>query len=211
MGSVCVRIKHERNLCSKCLWQSLQTFGSISCFSQIHCWICVKFESVLAQKVQKALPKIQLDQAFCKGATRVGNRGGCSGVHGMKPLDFGFNQLFSLKYTMGFVSNLNQFQFRSCRRPSQKFSLIGLSVWELRQLEVEGVEFSVFSSNQASGSQLRGLTLDQKHKIKTYEICLNMAPFILVSNSNACQIRMLYVVVMMNGMEGFKPSNMTLK
>jgi hypothetical protein len=23
MGSVCVRIKHERNLCSKCLWQSL--------------------------------------------------------------------------------------------------------------------------------------------------------------------------------------------
>jgi len=37
MGSVCVRIKHERNLCSKCLWQSLWTFGSISCFSQIHC------------------------------------------------------------------------------------------------------------------------------------------------------------------------------
>ena len=48
MGSVCVRIKHERNLCSKCLWQSLWTFGSISCFSQIHRWICVKFESVLA-------------------------------------------------------------------------------------------------------------------------------------------------------------------
>ncbi len=23
MGSVCVRIKHERNLCSKCSWQSL--------------------------------------------------------------------------------------------------------------------------------------------------------------------------------------------
>ncbi len=48
MGSVCVRIKHERNLCSKCFWQSLWTFGSISCFSQIHHWICVKFESVLA-------------------------------------------------------------------------------------------------------------------------------------------------------------------
>jgi hypothetical protein len=48
MGSVCVRIKHERNLCSKCLWQSLWTFGSISCLSQIHCWICVKFELVLA-------------------------------------------------------------------------------------------------------------------------------------------------------------------
>jgi hypothetical protein len=44
MGSVCVRIKHERNLCSKCLWQSLWTFGSISFFSQIHHWICVKFE-----------------------------------------------------------------------------------------------------------------------------------------------------------------------
>jgi hypothetical protein len=37
MGKVCVRIKHERNLCSKCLWQSLWTFGSISFFSQIHC------------------------------------------------------------------------------------------------------------------------------------------------------------------------------
>ncbi len=48
MGSVCVRIKHERNLCSKCLWQSLWTFGSISFFFQIHRWICVKFESVLA-------------------------------------------------------------------------------------------------------------------------------------------------------------------
>jgi len=26
MGSVCVRIKHERKLCSKHLWQSLWTF-----------------------------------------------------------------------------------------------------------------------------------------------------------------------------------------
>ncbi len=48
MESVCVTIKHERNLCSKCLWQSLWTFGSISCFSQIHRWICAKFELVLA-------------------------------------------------------------------------------------------------------------------------------------------------------------------
>ena len=48
MGSGCVRIKHERNLCSKCLWQSLWTFGSINCFFQIHRWICDKFESVLA-------------------------------------------------------------------------------------------------------------------------------------------------------------------
>ncbi len=31
-GRVCVRIKHERNLCSKCLCQSLWTFGSISFF-----------------------------------------------------------------------------------------------------------------------------------------------------------------------------------
>ncbi len=44
MGRVCVRIKHEKNLCSKCLWQSLWTFGSISCFSHIHRWIYVKFE-----------------------------------------------------------------------------------------------------------------------------------------------------------------------
>jgi hypothetical protein len=36
MEGVCVRIKHEKNLCSKCLWQSLWTLGSISCFSQIH-------------------------------------------------------------------------------------------------------------------------------------------------------------------------------
>ncbi len=48
---VCVGIKHERNLCKKCLWQSLWTFGSISCFSHIHHWICVKIESVLAYKV----------------------------------------------------------------------------------------------------------------------------------------------------------------
>ncbi len=48
MGSVCVRIKHERNLSSKCLWQSLWTFGSINCFSQIQRWICAKFVSVLA-------------------------------------------------------------------------------------------------------------------------------------------------------------------
>jgi hypothetical protein len=47
MGGVCVRIKHERNLCSKCLWQSLWTFGSSSCFSQIHRWICFKFELAL--------------------------------------------------------------------------------------------------------------------------------------------------------------------
>jgi hypothetical protein len=51
MERVCVRITHERNLCRKCLWQSLWTFGSISCFSQIHRWICVKIESVLVWKV----------------------------------------------------------------------------------------------------------------------------------------------------------------
>jgi hypothetical protein len=45
----------------------------------------------------------------------------------------------SLKSTIGFVSNLNQFYLRRCRRPSQKFSLIGLSVKELRSLDVEGV------------------------------------------------------------------------
>ncbi len=34
MERVCVGIKHEKNLCRKCLWQSLWTFGSINCFSQ---------------------------------------------------------------------------------------------------------------------------------------------------------------------------------
>ncbi len=43
----------------------------------------------------------------------------------------------SLKSTIRFVSNLNQ--LRRCRKPSQKFSLIGFSVRELRRLEVEGV------------------------------------------------------------------------
>ncbi len=75
-GRVCVGIKHERNLCKKCLWQNLWTFGSISCFSQIHRWICVKIELVLVWKVEKALPKFQHDRAFCKGATLVGSRGG---------------------------------------------------------------------------------------------------------------------------------------
>ncbi len=51
MERVCVGIKHERNLCRKCLWQSLWTFGSISCFSQIHRWISIKIESILAWKV----------------------------------------------------------------------------------------------------------------------------------------------------------------
>jgi len=45
--------------------------------------------------VLKALPKIQLDRAFCQGATWVGSEGGCTGVDRMismaKPLDFWFN------------------------------------------------------------------------------------------------------------------------
>ncbi len=48
---VCVRIRHEKNLCSKYLLQSLWTFVLISCSSQIHRWICVKIESVLVWKV----------------------------------------------------------------------------------------------------------------------------------------------------------------
>jgi hypothetical protein len=44
---VCVRIRHEKNLCSKYLLQILWTFILISCSSQIHRWICVKIESVL--------------------------------------------------------------------------------------------------------------------------------------------------------------------
>ncbi len=144
MGRVCVRIKHERNSCSKCLQQSLWTFGSISFFFQIRRWICVKIELILAWKVQKALPKIQLDRAFCKRATRVGSRGGCSGVswndfHG-KTSRLLVQLVFFLKYNVGFVSNLNQFQLRRCRRSSQKFSMIGLFVRELCQLEVGGVQ-----------------------------------------------------------------------
>ncbi len=47
MEKVCARIKHGRKLCSNYLLQSLWIFGSISCSSQIHRWICVKFKSVL--------------------------------------------------------------------------------------------------------------------------------------------------------------------
>ncbi len=61
--------------------------------------------------MRKALSKIQLDWAFRKGATLIGSRGGCSGVHGMismvKPLDFLVQLVVSLKSTVGFVSNLN--------------------------------------------------------------------------------------------------------
>jgi hypothetical protein len=48
---VCVRIRHEKDLCSKYLLQSLWTFVLISCSSHIHRWICVKIESVLVWKV----------------------------------------------------------------------------------------------------------------------------------------------------------------
>jgi hypothetical protein len=51
MEKLCVRIKHEKNLCIKYLLQSLWTFVLISGSSQIHRWICVKFESVLVWKV----------------------------------------------------------------------------------------------------------------------------------------------------------------
>jgi hypothetical protein len=44
---VCVRIRHEKDLCSKYLLQSLWTFVLISCSSQIYRWIFVKIESVL--------------------------------------------------------------------------------------------------------------------------------------------------------------------
>jgi len=92
---VYVKIRHEKDLCSKYLLQSLWTFVLISCSSQIHHWICVKIESVLFWKVLKALPKIQLDRAFCHGTTWVGSEGGCTRVNRMismaKPLDFWFN------------------------------------------------------------------------------------------------------------------------
>ncbi len=48
---MCVRIRHEKDLCSKYLLQSLWTLVLISCSSQIHRWICVKIESVLVWKV----------------------------------------------------------------------------------------------------------------------------------------------------------------
>ncbi len=51
IGRVCVRIRHEKDLCSKYLLQSLWTLVLISCSSQIHRWICVKIESVLVWKV----------------------------------------------------------------------------------------------------------------------------------------------------------------
>ncbi len=47
--------------------------------------------------------------------------------------------VFSPKSTVGFVLKFNQFSLGRFRRPSPKFSLIGLSVRELRGLKVEGV------------------------------------------------------------------------
>jgi hypothetical protein len=48
---VCKNQAWKEVVCNKYLWQSLWIFGSISCSSQIHGWICVKFESVLVWKV----------------------------------------------------------------------------------------------------------------------------------------------------------------
>jgi len=51
------------------------------------------------------------------------------------------------KSTVGFVSKLNQFYFGRCKRFSQNFSIIGVTIRELHLLEVEGVELSIFSFN----------------------------------------------------------------
>jgi hypothetical protein len=45
----------------------------------------------------------------------------------------------SPKSTVGFVLKFNEFFLERFKRPSPKFSLIGLSVRELRGLKVEGV------------------------------------------------------------------------
>jgi hypothetical protein len=52
MEKVCARIKHGRKLCvtSTCSKAS-GFFGSISCSSQIHRWICVKMKLILVWKV----------------------------------------------------------------------------------------------------------------------------------------------------------------
>jgi len=50
---------------------------------------------VLVWKVLKVLPNFQHHRVCCQGATLVGSKGSCSGVHGRismtRPLDFYFN------------------------------------------------------------------------------------------------------------------------
>jgi hypothetical protein len=60
---------------------------------------------------------------------------------------FLFKIVVPLKFTVGFVSNFKQFQFRRCKMFSQNFSIIGFVANELHLLEVEGVELPVFCSN----------------------------------------------------------------
>jgi hypothetical protein len=70
----------------------------------------------------------------------------------------------SLRSTVGFVSNLNKFQFRKCRRFSQNFSFIGFAARELHLPEVEGVKIVCFFSNLVKIVLVLGITLDLKTK-----------------------------------------------
>jgi hypothetical protein len=65
-----------------------------------------------------------------------------------KASGFLFRIVVPLKSTVGFVSNLKKSYFKRCKRFSQNFSIIGVTVRELHLPEVEGVEtIYVCSSN----------------------------------------------------------------
>jgi hypothetical protein len=57
---------------------------------------------------------------------------------------FLFKIVVSLKFTIGFVSNFKQFQFRKCKMFFQNFNVIGFVARELHLLEVEGVDYFFF-------------------------------------------------------------------
>jgi hypothetical protein len=96
MEKKCARIKHGRklcvtNTCSKAfgiLVQLIIPLKSIVGFVS-------KLKKILVCKVKKLLPKFQHHRSCCQGATLVGSRGCCGGVHERnsmtKPLDFYFN------------------------------------------------------------------------------------------------------------------------
>jgi hypothetical protein len=77
--------------------------------------------------MEKVCVKIKHGRKLCVAST-------CS-----KASECLFQLFVPLKSTIRFVSNINQFLFRRCRRFSPIFNIIGFAVRELHLLEVEGV------------------------------------------------------------------------
>ncbi len=85
--------------------------------------------------MKKVCERIKHGKKLCVAST-------CSKASG-----FLFQLVVPLKSTVGFLSNLNQFLFKRCKRFSPNFSIIEFAVRELHLLEVEGLNLFVFSLN----------------------------------------------------------------